>query len=273
MENEEKKARSGETGKSGETSWRGEGKDGLCLRLEKVSKSFGGLEAVRSVSLDVAVGERRSIIGPNGAGKTTLFNLIAGALSISSGRVLFLGEDISRLACHRRASKGIARTFQITNLFPNLTVMENMILAVQALQKTKFNFWSHLTSRQNLYQKGMEWLGRMGIENHKDELVKNLSYGIQRQIELLLALTGNPTLLLLDEPTAGLSPSEAMAMVELLRSLPRSITMILIEHDMEVAFQLSNRITVLHFGSVIAEGSVEEIKENDAVQEIYLGKK
>jgi len=243
-----------------------------CLRLEKVSKFFGGLQAVRSVSMEVGIGERRAIIGPNGAGKTTLFNLIAGNHSISKGRVLFRGEDISRLPCHRRASKGIARTYQITNLFPNLTVLENMILAIQALQRTKFDLWRSLSRYRDLYEKGMELLCHVGIEKYQGEFVKNLSYGIQRQIEIMLALAGTPTLLLLDEPTAGLSPGEVDTMVKLLKKLPSSISIIIIEHDMEVAFQLADKITVLHFGEIIGEGKVEEIKQNEAVQEIYLGK-
>lgn len=243
-----------------------------CLRLENVSKFFGGLQAVRSVSMEVEIGERRAIIGPNGAGKTTLFNLIAGNHSVSKGRVLFRGEDISRLPCHRRASKGIARTYQITNLFPNLTVIENMILAIQALQRVKFDLWRNLNRYRNLYEKGTDLLRHVGIEEYRGELVKNLSYGVQRQIELVLALAGTPSLLLLDEPTAGLSPGEADTMVKLLKKLPSSISIIIIEHDMEVAFQLADRITVLHFGEIMGEGTVEEIKQNEAVQEIYLGK-
>ena len=152
------------------------------LRLEKVSKSFGGLVAVDSVSLDVAPRERRAIIGPNGAGKTTLFNLIDGSLRLSSGRMFLLGQDITRLPCHRRTRKGIGRTFQITNLFADLTVIENMVLGVQALQRIKFVFYRHLSSYKEFYEKGMELLSSVGIENYKNEVVKNLSYGIQRQI-------------------------------------------------------------------------------------------
>jgi branched-chain amino acid transport system ATP-binding protein len=253
-------------------SWRDGPEETYCLRLEQVSKFFGGLQAVRSVSLEIGLGERRAIIGPNGAGKTTLFNLIAGNYSISRGKVLFLGEDITGLPCHQRARRGIARTYQITNLFPNLSVIENMILAVQALQRTKLNLWRPLSRYRGLYERGMELLSDMGIEKYQGEVVKNLSYGVQRQIEIMLALAGTPSLLLLDEPTAGLSPGEADTMVKVLKKLPSSISIIIIEHDMQVAFQLADRITVLHFGEIIGEGTVEEIRENAAVQEIYLGK-
>lgn len=242
-----------------------------CLRLDKVSKSFGGLMAVREVSLVATAGERKAIIGPNGAGKTTLFNLVAGDLFPTKGKILFHGEDVTRIPCHRRACKGIARTFQITNLFFNLSVIENMVLAVQALESTKFSLFRSITSYRHLYEKGMELLSRIGMEDLRDESVKNLSYGMQRQLEVMLALTKTPPLLLLDEPTAGLSPAEARHMVEMLKRLPSDITILIIEHDMDVAFELADRVTVLHFGEVVAEGTCTEIKANRAVQEIYLG--
>jgi len=244
-----------------------------CLRLESLTKFFAGLMAVAEVSLDVSPGERRAIIGPNGAGKTTLFNLIAGNLLPSGGKVFFRGEDITRLPCHRRAHKGISRTYQITNLFFNLSVMENLVLAAQALEKTKFSLFRSITSYRHLYDRGMELLSQVGMEAFKDVLVKNLSYGVQRQVEIMLALTKNPHLLLLDEPTAGLSPAEAAIMVKMLKKLPLTITILIIEHDMDVAFELAENITVLHYGKVIADGSVEQIKENKTVREIYLGVK
>ena len=270
MEKEENKGKTGLQGYLGKVPLIDSGEHKYCLRMEKVSNSFGGLVAVDSVSFDVAPGERRAIIGPNGAGKTTLFNLINGTLPLSSGKIFLLGEDITRMPCHRRARKGIARTFQITNLFSDLTVIENIVLGVQAMRRTKFVFYKHLSSQQNLYEKGMEVLSRVGIENYKDEVVKTLSYGMQRQIEVLLAMTGNPLLLLLDEPTAGLSPSEASTMVGLLKKMPSSVTILIIEHDMDVAFELADRVSVLQSGKIIAEGTVEEIKQNHSVQEIYL---
>ena len=246
---------------------------GPCLRLDHLSKSFGGLMAVKEVSLVVSPGEWKAIIGPNGAGKTTLFNLITGDLLPTNGKVFFQGEDVTRLPCHRRAYKGMARTFQITNLFFNLSVIENLVLAVQALENTKFSLFRSITSYPHLYERGIELLSHIGVEKQKDELIKNLSYGVQRQIEIMLALTKDPHLLLLDEPTAGLSPAEAAIMVEMLKKLPTSITILIIEHDMSVAFELANSITVLHNGEVIADGGVEEIRKNRLVQETYLGVK
>jgi branched-chain amino acid transport system ATP-binding protein len=244
-----------------------------CLRIENLSKNFEGLLAVEDVSLRVNPGERRVMIGPNGAGKTTLFNLIAGNLLPTSGRVFFHGEDITRLPCHRRAHRGIARTYQITNLFFNLSVIDNLVLAAAALEKTKFSLFRPITSYRHLYEKGLELLSWIGMEETRDELVKNLSYGVQRQVEILLALTKDPWLLLLDEPTAGLSPAEASLMVDILKRLPSNITFLIIEHDMDVAFELAEYITVLHYGKVIADGSVDSIKANRTVQEIYLGVK
>jgi branched-chain amino acid transport system ATP-binding protein len=242
-----------------------------CLRLEGVSKNFEGLLAVEDVSFEISSGERRAVIGPNGAGKTTLFNLIAGNLSPTRGKVFLLGENITKLPCHRRAHKGIARTYQITNLFFNLPVIDNLVLAAQALERTKFSLFRPITSYRHLYEKGLELLSWIGMETTRDELVKNLSYGVQRQIEILLALTKDPRLLLLDEPTAGLSPAEAAMMVEILKRLPSHITFLIIEHDMDVAFELAEFITVLHHGKVVADGSIDAIRGNRTVQEIYLG--
>jgi len=244
-----------------------------CLHLVKVTKSFEGLNAVQEVSLSVANGERRAILGPNGAGKTTLFNLIAGDLPPTSGKIYFRGEDVSRRPCHQRAFRGMARTFQITNLFFNLSIIDNLVLGVQALERTKFSLFRPQASYRHLTERGMELLTRIGIEGLKDEQVRNLSYGVQRQVEILLALTGEPTMLLLDEPTAGLSPAEAGIMVEMLQKLPASITILIIEHDMDVAFKLARNITVLQYGAVVAEGSVAEVRDNKLVQEIYLGAK
>ncbi|MDR5694550.1 MAG: ABC transporter ATP-binding protein [Armatimonadota bacterium] len=244
---------------------------GTCLVLEKVSKHFGGLRAVDGVTLEIRAGERRAIIGPNGAGKTTLFNLITGEFPVTAGRIWFFGQEITHLPPHRRAALGIGRTFQITNLFPKLTVLENVLLAVQGLRPTKYVMHRPIWGYPELQQQARHLIERVGLWEKRDLPLTNLSYGEQRQVEVLLALAGGPKLLLLDEPTAGLSPGETRVIVEIIRSLDPTITVLLIEHDMDVAFEVADRITVLHFGRVLAEGTKAEIKANREVQNIYLG--
>src|SRR6267378_7726202 len=226
----------------------------LALRLERVSKVFGGLRAVDGVELAVRPGERRALIGPNGAGKTTLFNLISGELSASAGSITLFGRDVTRAAAHRRAALGLARTFQITNLFPSLTVLENCLLAVQALTPLKLAMHRPLARYVGLRARAGAALEAVGLGDRAGATVKRLSHGEQRQLEIALALAGSPRLLLLDEPTAGLSPAESHAMTALLKTLDPAITLLVIEHDMDVAFALTDRITVLHYGKVVADG-------------------
>jgi branched-chain amino acid transport system ATP-binding protein len=245
--------------------------DTVCLALQDLTKNFGGLTAVNRVSLEVKAGERRGIIGPNGAGKTTLFNLICGEFSPSEGRVVHFGQDVTRIPAHKRTALGIARTFQITNLFPNLTVLQNLLLAAQGLEGTKYVMYRPISSYQYLFEKSKALLDEGELWEKRGVLVKNLSHGEQRQIEVCLALIGNPRLLLLDEPTAGLSPAETLTFTATLKKLDPDITILLIEHDMDVAFELAENITVLHLGSVIASGGKENIRANKTVQEIYLG--
>ncbi|PYN13050.1 MAG: ABC transporter ATP-binding protein [Candidatus Rokuibacteriota bacterium] len=242
-----------------------------ALSLAGLSKEFGGLRAVDGVSLEVAPGERRAIIGPNGAGKTTLFSLISGETRPSRGRISLFGRDVTRFAPHRRAGLGLARTYQITNLFPRLTALENCLLAVQALTGAKFHL--HLAMRRYpaFFERARAVLAAVGLGEQADEVVRNLSHGEQRQLEIALALAGSPRLLLLDEPTAGLSPAESHAMTALLKTLDPAMTVLVIEHDMDVAFALTDRITVLHYGKVVADGLSGEVKANALVQEIYLG--
>ena len=244
----------------------------LALSLSGVSKAFGGLCAVDGVSLDVTPGERRAIIGPNGAGKTTLFSLISGEQPPTDGRITLFGRDVTRLPPHRRAALGMARTYQITNLFPRLTVLENCLLAVQALKPTKFHLHRALSRYPGLFERARSALEAVGLAGKDGETVRNLSHGEQRQLEIALALAGAPKLLLLDEPTAGLSPAESHLMTGLLKTLDPTITILVIEHDMDVAFELTKRVTVLHFGKVIADGLGDEVKANPLVQEIYLGR-
>ncbi len=243
----------------------------LALNLSNVSKAFDGLRALDGVSLAVTAGERRAIIGPNGAGKTTLFGLISGETRATEGRITLFGRDVTRLPPHRRAALGLARTYQITNLFPRLTALENCLLAVQALTSAKLHLHRALSSYTDHLTRARSVLEAVGLEGKEDEVVRNLSHGEQRQLEIALALAGAPKLLLLDEPTAGLSPAESHMMTALLKKLDPAITLLVIEHDMDVAFELTNRITVLHYGKVIADGLSHEVKVNPLVRETYLG--
>jgi branched-chain amino acid transport system ATP-binding protein len=245
--------------------------DGPALSLTGVSKAFGGLKAVDGVALSVQPGERRALIGPNGAGKTTLFNLISGELPPAQGRIALFGRDVTTLPPHRRAALGLARTYQITNLFPNLTALDNLLLAVQGLERTKLALLRPVTSYRHLYERARAVLGSVGLGDKEGEVVKNLSHGEQRQMEVAMALASRPRLLLLDEPTAGLSPAESLTMTALLKTLDAGITLLVIEHDMDVAFALTDRVTVLHNGRVVADGSREEVRASPLVKEIYLG--
>jgi ABC-type branched-subunit amino acid transport system ATPase component len=244
---------------------------GHALELQAVSKSFGGLRAVDGVTLEVRPGERRALIGPNGAGKTTLFNLIAGALPVSSGRIILFDRDVTAASASLRARHGLARTFQITNLFPDLSVRENCLLAIQAHSSSRFAMLRPLSAFGDLQGRARAALEAVGLAGVADAVVRNLSHGEQRQLEIALALAGRPRMLLLDEPTAGLSPAESRLMAALLARLDPAITVLMIEHDMDIALELSPRVTVLHYGCVIADGSRDEVRADPQVREIYLG--
>jgi branched-chain amino acid transport system ATP-binding protein len=242
-----------------------------ALSLTRLTKSFGGLTAVADVTLAVAAGERRAIIGPNGAGKTTLFSLISGETLPSDGRIELFGRDITRLPPHRRAALGLARTYQITNLFPRLPVLANCLLAAQALLPMKFHLHRDLRRYPEVLERARAVLDAVGLGDKAATTVRDLSHGEQRQLEIALALAGSPRLLLLDEPTAGLSPAESGLMTALLKTLDPAITILVIEHDMDVAFELADWITVLHYGQVVADGRRQEVTANPLVREIYLG--
>ena len=242
-----------------------------ALSVTNLSRSFGGVRALSDVSFEVEAHERRLIIGPNGAGKTTLFNLLSGATAISTGEINLFGHDITNLQPYERARMGLSRTFQITNLFPRLTVLQNVVLALQSIEGGAWNLLRPIAANQQLYDEANSLLTRAGLAQLANIAARSISYGEQRQLDLLLALAVRPKVLLLDEPTAGLSAAEVVRIVGILRDLPKDVTVLMIEHDMDVAFSLADRITVLHLGRVIAEGDVAAIRANPQVMEIYLG--
>jgi branched-chain amino acid transport system ATP-binding protein len=241
------------------------------LQLKNLSKSFGGLAAVREVTLEVFPGERKAIIGPNGAGKTTLFNLITGVFPATSGEIVLFGRNVTRWPSHRRTALGMARTFQITSLFPKLTVLDNVLLAIAGVGRTKLVMWRSLLSYKNMMEKARALLEAAGYWDRRTVEIRNLSHGEQRQIEVVLGLASDPKLLLLDEPAAGLSSGESREMAEFLKRLDPALTILLIEHDMDVVFDVVSSISVLHFGAVVETGSCESIRKSERVQQIYLG--
>jgi branched-chain amino acid transport system ATP-binding protein len=246
---------------------------GVCLALDGVSKRFGNVSALEDVTLAIRTGERCGIIGPNGAGKSTLFNIIAGELPLTHGSVQFLGADITRLSTHARARRGLARTFQTTTLFPRLTVVENLVLALQANSLERFQLLALRSRFRARDDEACALLERVGLAARADAVVDTLGYGEKRQIEILLALAQRPKLLLLDEPTAGLAPADASLVTEMLKTERTGVTMVLIEHDMGVVFDVVERLTVLHHGRIVADGPLESIRGDATVQEIYLGGK
>ncbi len=243
----------------------------MALKCEGVTKRFGGLTAVSNVWIDVKVGDRQAIIGPNGAGKTTFFRLISGELPVSAGRVVLFDRDITRMACHRRTGLGLGRTFQVTNLFPHLTVLENLVLAVMGLERSKYSMLRPLRTKRDLFEKAEEVLEKVGMAEKRRSLVSNLSHGEHRQIEIAMALASNPRVLLLDEPMAGLSMAESKRMTDMTLKLDRSMTILLIEHDMHAAFRIADHICVLHQGALFCQGSPEDVRANEDVQKIYFG--
>jgi branched-chain amino acid transport system ATP-binding protein len=244
------------------------------LEVRNVSKRFGRLAAVRDVSLSVPKGELRAIIGPNGAGKTTLFNLISGFFRPSAGTISFDGRDITALPVHRRVTLGMARTFQITEIFPELSVFENVRISTEVAGGFRLRAWMDRTERNDIERRVMETLKLAGLEAKADRLVGELAHGDQRAAEIAMALSLKPHLLLLDEPTAGMGDQETYEITQLIRRLHRDgkLTIVLIEHDMRVVFHLADRISVLDQGALLADGTPPEIAANEAVQAAYLGK-
>jgi len=240
------------------------------LRTEALSRSFGSLRAVDRVDLTMHAGELRSIIGPNGAGKTTFFRLISGEMAPSTGRVWFKGRDITGLPQHTVARLGISKSYQITNVFPHLTVHENVRVAVQGWARS-FNFWSRADRLTDVAERAHEILRTVGLTPRAALLAAHLSHGEKRHLEIGIALAGSPELLLLDEPTAGMSPEETDETMRLIRALTAGRTVVLVEHKMKLVMRISDRITVLHQGQVLADGTPAEIRANERVQQTYLG--
>jgi branched-chain amino acid transport system ATP-binding protein len=240
------------------------------LSVEGLSRHFGALAALTGLSLSVAASERRAIIGPNGAGKTTLFNLITGDIRPSAGRILFEAEVITGLPAYAVARRGISRSFQRTNVFPRLSVLENLRLAASVGRGT-YDVFGSIKRRREPIEQAREVAAAVGLAGRIEVPAAVLSYGEQRQLEIGVALATQPKLLLLDEPTAGMSPEETERMTRMLERLPRSLTLLIIEHDMDVVSSLADRVTVLHYGEVLVEGSFDEVKVDPRVYDVYLG--
>jgi branched-chain amino acid transport system ATP-binding protein len=239
------------------------------LKTEQLSVRFGGLAALSQVNFEVARNEVRAIIGPNGAGKSTFFNCLTGVLRPTSGRILFDGEEVTGLPSNAISRRGIARSYQITNILPNATTLENMRIAAQS-RRHAWNMLSHHGAFADLNEKAEAALESVGLLGKADELASNLSHGEQRNLEIGIALATEPRLLCLDEPTAGMSQVETNETMELVRQIAKNLTILIVEHDMNVVMELCHRITVLHYGTILAEGTPQEIQENPKVLEVYL---
>lgn len=242
-----------------------------ALRVEDLSKEFGGLVAVHRISLNINEGEHIAIIGPNGAGKSTLFNLLGGQLKPTSGRVFFEGQDITWMSPYHRAHMGIARTFQILNLLKELTVIENVLLALQGTRRSRFQLILPMRKYGQLLSRAETLLSSMDLWDRRDDIVHTLSYGEQRKLEILLSLAAKPKLLLLDEPSSGLTTAESSEITEAINHLESGITVIFVAHDMDLVFGVAQRIIVLHYGEIIVEGRPDEIQNDPKVREIYMG--
>jgi branched-chain amino acid transport system ATP-binding protein len=242
---------------------------GPILRTEGLTMRFGGLTAVNKVSLSVERGEIRAIIGPNGAGKSTFFNCITGVLRPTAGRIILNGEDTAGLLPNEVSHRGLARSYQITNILPGATVLENVRVAAQS-RRHAWNMLRNRFSFPDIIERTRTVLDAVGLLEQEDELAANLSHGAQRNLEIGIALATEPQLLCLDEPTAGMSVSETHATVELVRRIAKDLTIVIVEHDMEVVMGLAKTITVLHYGEVLAEGTPAQIQANARVQEVYL---
>ena len=241
------------------------------LETKGLSVHFGGLAAVRAVSFGIEPGERLALIGPNGAGKTTLFNLLTGQLKPSGGNVFFKGQDITNASVFSRTHMGMARSFQITSLFPEQSVLINAMIGLQGVEKSRYGFFRPMFRDKALLDAAQELLESAELWGLKDEIVSSLAYGQQRKLEIALSLASHPDLLLLDEPSCGLTTVESADITKRIRALGSKITVLMIAHDMDLVFGVAERVILLHYGEIACEGTCEEIRQNAMVREIYMG--
>lgn len=242
-----------------------------ALRVDNISKNFGGLQVLTDVSFALRQGERWALIGPNGAGKTTLLNILSGVLPATSGKILLGDQDVTRLPPYERLKQGLSRSFQLNTLFPKLTVMENVLLALNGKNSLRRQLFHRIEPSDPGFVRLRELMDSVGLWARRDDLITSLSYGEQRQMEIAMSLASQPKILLLDEPSAGLSASESARMVQMVRGVTEGSTLLFSAHDMEVVFSLADRIMVLGFGKIVAQGTCSEIQCNNLVREIYLG--
>ncbi len=242
-----------------------------AVSIDGVVMQFGGLRAIDGVTLEIPIGQRRVLLGPNGAGKTTLFSTIGGQLRPTSGTIRLFGRDVTNDAPHRRAHQGLSRTFQITSLFQQASVAENVHLAVRAHSASRFQALKSAASYSEIWERVSTILADWRFLPNSNTLVRDLSYGDQRKLELAMAVANQPRILLLDEPTSGLSATETENVVKLIKGLAADVTVIIVEHDMDVAFEVADQFTILHNGRIVISGSAEEVKNNAEIQKIYFG--
>lgn len=241
------------------------------LSVRDLTVQFGGLMALSAVNLEIKTGARFGILGPNGAGKTTFFNAISGFVNPSKGKIVLNSVELNNLPPHKRVLKGLSRTFQITTLFPELSVLENVLMSAQVYARKHRVFWRSAISHKDIMEEVEAQLADLNLSQFAKSTVNALSYGEQRLLEIAVALASKPTILLLDEPTAGLSSAEMRSVVELIMNLPNDLTIVIIEHDLDVIFDVSEELSVFHYGKIIAHGPVDQIREDKMVKEVYLG--
>jgi len=242
-----------------------------ALQVERLSKNFGGVEALKEVSFSVDIGEKLAIIGPNGAGKTTLLNVINGQVSVNSGHIYFWGNDITNLSIHQRAHLGIARAFQSSTLFPSMSVLDNTLLAIHGKKASRLNMFRNFNNYEEYIKKAENYLNAVGLWEKRNEIVNDLSHGEQKKLEIVMSLVSEPKLLLLDEPSAGLTSEESAEIATIIKNLKSDISVIVVAHDMDLVFDLAERIIVLHYGQILCEGSPMDIQCDHRVMEIYMG--